>query len=171
MSTTSLNAIYLSRKALLIGTVFRVVRDAQTAEDIAQESYLRVARAIRENPVNQIQAFLFQTARNLALDHVRRQTARRTVETALDEAEADRVPSLAPSAEQALMDREKLEALERALGRLPARARRVFALSRVEGWSYPRIAEALGISPNTVYNDMKLAMGACVEAVQRLERR
>ncbi|WP_245259756.1 sigma-70 family RNA polymerase sigma factor [Methylopila sp. 73B] len=166
-----MNAIYLSRRGLLIGSIFRVVRDAQTAEDIAQESYLRVAQAIRENPVEHVQAFLFQTARNLALDHARRQAARRLVEADPDSAESRLVMSPAPPADQTLIDRERLAALETVLGRLPERARRVFTLSRLDGWSYPRIGEALGVSPNTVYNDMKLAMSACIDAIERFDRR
>jgi hypothetical protein len=56
----------------------------------------------------------------------------------------------------ALIDKERLYLFERALMGLPERARKVLLLSRMEGWSYPAIAEHLGVSPGTVYNDVRL---------------
>jgi RNA polymerase sigma-70 factor (ECF subfamily) len=69
-----------------------------------------------------------------------------------------------------LVDRERLQLFERALLDLPERARKVLLLSRMEGWTYPAIAQHLGVSPNTVYNDVRLAMAHCMNAMARLER-
>ena len=38
-------------------------------------------------------------------------------------------------------------------------------LSRIQGWPYPKIAAHLGVSPNTVYNDIRLAMAYCLDAL------
>lgn len=75
----------------------------------------------------------------------------------------------APTPEACLMERQRLTALRAALAALPERAREVWRLSYVEGWSYARIAEDLGVSRNTVYNDMKLVMGHCRDVLRRVE--
>jgi RNA polymerase sigma-70 factor (ECF subfamily) len=69
-----------------------------------------------------------------------------------------------------LIDRERLQLFENTLFGLPERARKALLLSRMEGWSYPAIARHLGVSPNTVYNDVRMAMAHCMDAVARLSR-
>jgi predicted transcriptional regulator of viral defense system len=59
---------------------------------------------------------------------------------------------------------------EEALLELPVRARTVWALSHVDGWTCQQIAEHLNVSRNTVYNDVKLVIGHCRDALARLER-
>ena len=77
---STLDTLFLQQRNTLVGTLFRIVRCEQTAEELAHESYLRVAGAIAKKPVEHIQAFLYQTARNLALDHLRHELVRRRVE-------------------------------------------------------------------------------------------
>lgn len=166
-----LNAIYLGQRRSLLHSVLRIVRDRQTAEDLTQESYIRLRKASETGPIEHVEAFLHETARNLALDHIRRNKTRSRferrdeTETALANVAAD-----LPSLEEQVIQRERLRKLTAALDGLPERARQVWVLSRVEGWSYPRIAEHLGVSPNTVFNDVKLAMGHCLDALARLDR-
>jgi iron complex outermembrane recepter protein len=61
-------------------SVMRIVKDAQIAEDLAHDAYLRVHRAMESGPVEHLEAFLHQTARNLALDYQRRRRMRGAVE-------------------------------------------------------------------------------------------
>jgi RNA polymerase sigma factor (sigma-70 family) len=167
-----LDTLFLQQRSALVGTLFRIVRCEQTAEELAHESYLRVARAIAKSPVEHIQAFLYQTARNLAFDHLRHQLVRRRVETA---SASDRklldVASDAASPEAEAIDRQRLALLEAAMSELPERARQVMILNRVHEWPYPKIAAHLGVSPNTVYNDIRLAMACCLDALARSEGR
>ena len=80
------------------------------------------------------------------------------------------IPADIPSIEAALIERERLRLFEAALQSLPERARRAWTLSQVSGWPYAHIAEYLGVSRNTVYNDVKLVMGHCADVLARLER-
>lgn len=166
-----LESIYLGVRRSLMAAVLRVVRDPQTAEDLAQETYIRVRRALEKGSVEHVEGLLHRTARNLALDHLRKNKARGRVETfntgdqhALD------VPDTTPSIEERMIQADRLQLVEELLSRLPARARSVWLLSRVEGWSYPRIAEHLRVSPNTVFNDIKLVMGSLRDLFERLDR-
>jgi RNA polymerase sigma-70 factor (ECF subfamily) len=166
-----LNNVFLLHRHSLMGTAFRIVRDRQTAEDVTQETYLRTRKAIELGPIEHIEAFLHQTTRNLALDYQRRRKTRaRYEEPEPNERDIESVPADVPTVEAELIERERMRSFEEVLRQLPERARRAWALSQAEGWSYARIAEHLGVSRNTVFNDVKLVMGHCHDAMMRLER-
>lgn len=146
----------------------RIVRDPQTAEDLAQETYMRARRAVENGPIEHLEGFLHQTARNLALDHLRRKRTRAGSEVeGVDEATLNEIPAEVPSIEQALIEKQRLCWFNEALSGLPKRAQAVMVLSRIEEWPNARIAEHLGVSERTVFNDLKLAMAHCREALAR----
>ncbi|UEM05744.1 RNA polymerase sigma factor [Skermanella rosea] len=167
----SLNAIYLDHRHSLLGRAMRVVRNLHTAEDVLQESYLRAHKAAESGSIDNVGAFLHRTVQNLALDHLRRRKTRERFEICPPETfDALEIASETPSAEDHLLHRERLNNFKGALATLPERARKVWVLNRVEGWSYPKIADHLGISQGTVFNDMKLAMGHFLDTISRAER-
>ncbi|MFH1558584.1 MAG: RNA polymerase sigma factor [Pseudomonadota bacterium] len=168
---TTLNSVFHLHRRSLMWSVMRIVRDPQTAEDLAQETYIRARKAIEAGPIEHIEAFLHQTARNLALDHQRRRRIRGEVETAAPgDAMLSGVAEDVPSIEAAILERERFETFRRSLAGLPERAQAVMILSRVEEWPNRRIAEYLDVSERTVFSDLKLAMAHCREALARLER-
>lgn len=149
----------------------RIVRDSQAAEDVAQETYVRAQQAMEKGPIDHIEAFLHQTARNLAIDFRRRHQMRANIERDdVPEEDVANVVAAVPSPEACLIQSERLRLLDEAIKKLPERAQAVWYLSRVEKWCYPKIAEHLGVSPNTVFNDFKLAHGHCVAAMARIDR-
>ena len=166
----SIDAIFLDKRSLLISHIHRLVGSRQVAEELAHESYLRVAKALRDRPIEHVQAFLFQTARNLAVDHLRRERTRRAVEISdAEEANLCDVPDDAVSTEQRVIDAERLRLFEKALSGLPKRAQQAVILNRLHGWSYPRIAAHLGVSPNTIYTDVRDAIASCLDALAERE--
>ena len=149
----------------------RIVRDPHTAEDLTQETYVRAKKAFDEGAVEHPEGFLHQTARNLALDHLRRSGTRSAVEASgLDGNAVENVASEVVSLDVAIMERQRFSIFEKALRVLPDRAQKVLILARVEGWSHHRIAEHLGISERTVFNDLKSAMAHCRDAIVRHEK-
>jgi RNA polymerase sigma factor (sigma-70 family) len=169
--SVSLNDVFMSRRQSLMGIAFRIVRDRQIAEDVAQEAYLRTRKAIELGPIEHIEAFLHQTARNLALDYQRRRKMRARYEDFdADEGDMANVAADIPSTEAVIIEREAIRSFEAALQQLPVRARKAWVLSQLDGWSYAQIADHLGVSRNTVFNDVKLAMGHCHDVLRRLEQ-
>jgi RNA polymerase sigma factor (sigma-70 family) len=165
-----LNAIFAAHRRSLLWTVMRIVRDPQTAEDLAQETYVRARKAVESGRVEHLEGFLHQTARNLALDYLRRRKTRAGAEVeGLDEGLLAGISADIPSIEQALIEKQSFGAFQKALATLPKRAQDVLVLSRIEEWSNVRIAEHLGISERTVFNDLKLAMAHCRDALARLD--
>ncbi len=163
-----LNAIFERHRRSLLWSVMRIVRDPQAAEDLTQETYLRARGAAETGSIEHLEGFLHHTARNLALDHLRRKGVRESVETsAMDDGVVQEIPADIPSIEQAMIEKQRFRLFKEALSGLPKRAQEVMMLSKVDGWSHPKIAEHLGVSERTVFNDLKLAMSHCREALAR----
>lgn len=169
--SAALTSIFLNNRKSIMWSVMRIVRDPQTAEDVAQETYVRARKALESGPIEHAEAFLYQTARNLALNHKRRQNMRNRVEgDDVPEADVANIASPAPSQEADLIHRERLQRLNEAVAKLPQRVQTVWLLSRIEKWPYPKIADHLGVSPNTVFNDLKLAHAHCLDALAKIDR-
>lgn len=147
----------------LLGFLSRAVRDRDTAADLAQESYARVL-AVQQGgqSVQNPRALLYQTARNLVIDHQRHGDVRASVEVpgAGDEAEAARASRNAEP-ETAVSSRQGVEALVAAIDGLPPRCRQAFMLNRFEGMTYAQVAERMGISVKAVEQHIKHALDAC----------
>ena len=136
----------------------RKLNCAQTAADLTQEVFVRLMRSeaagVMENP----RADLYRIASNLLADHFR---GMRRQPEAPGAPLSETVPDRAPSPEKALLTRDELHRLERAIDDLPRRQREVILLHKFEGLSYSAIAERLGISKNTVMVHMMRALAHC----------
>lgn len=130
-------------------------------DDLVQESFLRVLRAHASGPIANARAFLFATARNLALNHLRHRHHARP--DGLGEIEVTGVVDEGSDTPEAVARRQELELLQEALQSLPDRCRQVFTLRRIHGWSQREIALRLGIAEKTVENHSVLALRRCVE--------
>ena len=127
----------------------RVTGNPADAEDVLQTVFLRVYDAkIKLDPTRSPAAYLRRAAVNAAIDLLRRKKSR--PETEIDEGRALPERSglrLAPSAEKALLDKERLRA---ALARLSPERAELFVLCYLEGYSYDELAELLNIERGTV---------------------
>jgi len=170
VSHSLFNDVFLARRTILLRTLQRMVRNHSTAEDLLQETYLRVTRALGERAIDHLEPFVFQTARNLALDHLR---ARRIhSRTMIDDAPLSDIHNVvAPNAalEDAAHADRLLESLNASLEKLTPRQQKIFTLSRLNGCSYLEIAEQLGVSASTVQKELKLIMAICVAVATRLD--
>lgn len=128
-------------------------------DDVMQESYARVVRARAAGGIRHSKAFLFATARNAAIDFIRRERARPWSGSGErpDAALPDESPSLAEQAEREY----RLEVLAEAVEALPDRCRQVVLLRYLEGLAYKEIAAQLAISPETVKVHLAKGMRRC----------
>ena len=136
---------------------FPAVRDV---EDVVQESYLRIWRARMEHPIDATKSFLFQIARHLAIDFVRRE--RISPLTRLPDSATETVLDDRPGVAEAACTRDELAWLARAFDALPARCRHVMILRQIEGLPQKEIAARLGLSELTVQTHV-------VHGLRRLE--
>jgi RNA polymerase sigma-70 factor (ECF subfamily) len=131
----------------LCNFIYRYLGDRATAEDITQEVFMRVYRfAPRFVPTARVSSWVFQIARNLALNEIERRRRVRVDETAVNGESgyaAWRSPAVPASSD---LEQEVIG----ALGELPENQRAAFLLRVNEGLSYREIGEILGVSVQSV---------------------
>jgi RNA polymerase sigma factor (sigma-70 family) len=117
-------------------------------DDVVQESYLKVWKARMQNPIQSAKSFLFQVARHLAIDRIRRDKVRGT--DVLPDFEISSVLDDSPGVAEAACSREEMKLLAQAIHALPPRCRAVIILRQIEGVSQREIARRLNLSELTV---------------------
>jgi RNA polymerase sigma factor (sigma-70 family) len=169
VSQSRFNDVFITQRISLLRTLERMVNNHSTAEDLLQETYLRVTRALSERTIDHLEPFVFQTARNLALDHLRaRRIHSRTMVDDVPQEVMHSVAAPTSSAEDAAHAEQLLERLNVSLGELSSRQQRIFILSRLYGHSYQEIADELSVSLSTVQKELKLIMSICIGVADRL---
>lgn len=165
MTSQTIERLFHKHRYELARAVFRIVRCEQSAADLVQDAYVRVIHMGRSASISFPRALLFRTAKNLAIDHLRREKFElRGEDMAGLVAET---PSGAPSAEQALSDKQRWEIMSRAIETLPPRCREAFLLHRVHECSYREIARRLSISESAVEKLIMRALLHCRTMLQR----
>lgn len=123
----------------LVGFAFRYGFNQEEAEDIAQETLVRVFKNIaRYEPRASLASWLFRIETNLCLDRKRYQ--KRHPGVSLEELTA--IPQQGPVEGASLLGR----AIQEALNSLPERQRAAILLTRYEGMSYSEAARSLDVS-------------------------
>ncbi|TAN71639.1 MAG: RNA polymerase sigma factor [Methylobacter sp.] len=149
------SAIFLLHRKDLMQFLTYKVHCAETAADLTQETYLRIADHPDVGNIENMRAYLFRIANNLALDYLRSQTRQNKRDAG---PVTEGIISCRPEPDDALSDRQQLEFLEQIIYDLPPKCRTVFLMSRVEGKSYTEISNELAISPRTVESHMRKAL-------------
>jgi RNA polymerase sigma-70 factor (ECF subfamily) len=153
------DTIFRTYYASLVGVVAAMLRQRAVAEELVQDVMLELWRRRETIDVSEsLRAYLFQSARNRALNHVRREQVERR-----GEPHAKGESTSAPAALTQLVAEELDVAIQRSVAALPAPIREVFELSRSSGLKYSEIARELGISVKTVEARMGRALRALRE--------
>jgi RNA polymerase sigma-70 factor (ECF subfamily) len=124
----------------------RMLGDKADAEDVVQETFLRLWRIAPDWRAGEarVSTWAFRVASNLAIDRLRR-TGRME-----DIAEAPEPLDETPAADARLVAAERAAALDAALLRLPARQRQAVVLRHIEGMANPEVAATMEISVEAV---------------------
>lgn len=146
----------------LLNFLAGLVRDRDTAADLAQESYARVlavqhsGRAIRDP-----RALLYSTARNLVIDSHRRAAHRDHVDLdGLVEADHPQAPA-ATQPEEAAASAQAVRSLVGTIESLPPRCRQALLLHTVEGLGIAQIAERMSVSRSAAEKQVARGLLAC----------
>ncbi|HPA95952.1 MAG: RNA polymerase sigma factor [Acidobacteria bacterium] len=135
----------------LVSTLARLTGSRDRAEDLAQETFLRLFHAAsRYDERGRLRAFLFQIAVNLARDEERRRRRRSLLLPFVTPAEELDLPAPGPTGEEDLIVRESRRQVARAVAALPLRYRLPLVLHEIEGLSYEETAAACGLPVGTV---------------------
>jgi RNA polymerase sigma factor (sigma-70 family) len=146
-SIALIESTFLDIQKPLLQLLKRRLGCSHTAEDLMQETYLRVIQQDATLEIGNLRAYLFRIASNLAIDHGRRAAV--STWNHHEPLEEDLICPK-PSPDKIAETSQELDRLERLISELPPQCRRIFLLHRVQHLSHLEIAEQLGISPRTV---------------------
>jgi RNA polymerase sigma-70 factor (ECF subfamily) len=153
---SSFDRLFLREYSRVAGIAYRVLRDADEAEDIAQEVFCSFYR--RHSPdAPYAAAWLHRAASHAALNAVRGKRRRTQRETAVEEHRVRLGDDGDPA--RAAESAEGRAELQRALARLPEKSASILVL-RYSGLSYAEVAAALGVSTGQIGTLLRRAEAA-----------
>lgn len=135
----------------VVNLVYRICGDADVAQDMAQEAFIRAwSKLPSYRPRSAFANWLYRIATNATLDLLRRE--RKTVNV-------DDLPLKAPgsSLEASLEAKDQAEIVRQAVLSLPPASRTVLVLREYQAFSYKEISETLGIPIGTVMSRLNYA--------------
>ncbi|RXU66966.1 MULTISPECIES: RNA polymerase sigma factor [Pseudomonas] len=154
-------ALYRDHRGWLLAWLRRNVACSQRAEDLSQDTFVRLLGRDELQAPREPRAFLLAIAKGLLFDHFRR--------AALEQAylnELMLIPeSEHPSPEEQQMILEDLKAIDRLLGKLSSKARMAFLYNRLDGLSHAEIATRLGVSVPRVRQYLAQGIRQCYIAL------
>jgi RNA polymerase sigma-70 factor (ECF subfamily) len=135
----------------LVNFMYRMARNSAAAEDLAQEVFLRVYRSRESYEASaKFTTWLYRIATNLAVNHARdTRHERPEVSVSLDETNDDsstttlQLPDGSLTAEQAMVQQERLQAIRSKVEALPEQQRLAVIMHKYQQMDYKQIAEVL----------------------------
>ncbi len=156
-------------RARLTRLVLRIA-PPEEVEDIVQETYVRVCQIKRSESIREPRSYIFRTAQNLALDHLKRAETRLTTPTdAIDDVDPDVDGREQDPTYDLVASNEEFAQFCEAIRRLPKQCRRAFVLRKVYGHSLREIAEIMGISQNVVEKHITRGIKRCEQYLDEIQ--
>jgi len=144
--------IFHRYKFKLYGYIYRLTQSQEMAEDIVQETFLRLWKNRHQlGNIEHLSSYIFRIAQNQAITGFRRMAMETMIIRQLLTGEEEFSPST-PESTLALKEMDAL--FRKAVDNLPPQQKKVYLLSREEGLKHEEIAEILQISRGTVKNHM-----------------
>lgn len=135
--------------------LYLYTQDVYVVEDVVQETFMSLWNSRNEVEIKFIKTYLFQSAKNKILNHLRNEKNRNVLlEKWFEEQMWD---SSIPETDQFDTD-ELLIHVEKAIENLPQKCKEIFILHKFENLPYKKIAEIHNISIKTVENQMGIAL-------------
>lgn len=148
--------LYERHKGALLGFLVKTCRGRENAEDVFQEVWFKVMRAIGtyDPERSSFRSWLYRIAHNASVDLLRRESTRRGPELDAPVGEngsplIDLIRSPGAGPDQHAERGRMLDAVQSALDGLGEQRRAAILLRHQQGFSYPEIAEALGVPEGT----------------------
>lgn len=147
------NEIVRDHSARLIRIVVCLTKNQHTAEDIVQETFLKLWENRATLTPENVGGWLYRVAWNLSLGHIRKEAGRTKLHTLWTD-----IYYHSAGVEEQLFQKENTKVFKKIYDSLPEKQQAVYHLSKIENLSRMEIAQQLNISPHTVKNHLAKAV-------------
>lgn len=157
---------FMLAKTSIVRMVSRIVPPKEI-EDIVQETYVRICQIENHDAITHSKSFVMKTARNLALDYVKKAESR--LSDSVENDDQYDVDTNEDTLFQQAASNEEFAYFCESVRRLPLQCRRVFVLKKVYGYSQKEIAKELSITQSTVEKHIADGLKRCASYMMQKE--
>ncbi|WOC26198.1 sigma-70 family RNA polymerase sigma factor [Pseudoalteromonas sp. N1230-9] len=150
--------------AEVLNYISRSIGCREKAQNIVQEAYLRLLNHTTKNPDHnstQHRALFFTTAKNIVIDHYRKN------QKISNDEEQELIAPVDYEPEKKLAAQQQLDLLYKSIEQLPQKTKQAFVLYKFKNLSQPQIAVQMNISVSMVEKHLATAMMLCRKAMNR----
>lgn len=160
-NSQALSCLVYRHKDKIYTSIYLLVKDKYLAEDIFQDSFLKVINTLRSGRYTDEDKFLpwvMRIAHNLCIDHFRKVKRNPTIKTIGDRNIFEVLNFAEPGADRRMMQRQSHERVKKMLDMLPERQREVITLRHYADLTFKEIASLTNCSLNTALGRMHYAL-------------
>lgn len=148
-------------KDRIFTTIILIVKDSYIAEDLFQETFIKIIKNLKKGKYNEEGKFLpwaIRIARNMAIDYFRKMKRMPTITGSDGEDVFRKIKLVEENREEQMMRTEKENVVRALISKLPEEQRQVLILRHYGDLSFREIAEMTGVSINTALGRMRYAL-------------
>ena len=158
----SLEKLIYKHKSKIYNFIFSKVLDRETAEDLFQETFIKVIKTLKNGAYNEEGKFLswvMRISHNLVIDFFRKSNRMPKFEASSDDYDIFQfIKDASPNAENTLINLQIVNDLKKLILELPGDQKEVLNMRIYRDMSFKEIAEATGVSINTALGRMRYAI-------------
>ena len=157
----ALETLVLRHKLKIYNFIYSKVFDRDTAEDIFQETFIKVIKTLKRGVYNEEGKFLpwvMRIAHNLVIDYFRKNNRIPTFDNNEEYDIFQLISDGSPTAERSMIDEQVVEDLQKLIVELPEDQKDVLTMRLYKDMSFKEIAETTGVSINTALGRMRYAI-------------
>ena len=157
----SLEILIYRHKSRIYNFIFSKVFDRDVAEDVFQETFIKVIKTLKRGVYNEEGKFVswvMRIAHNLVIDHFRKSNRIPKFESNGDYDVFQFISDGTPNAEKVLINEQVVNDLQNLVAELPEDQKEVLTMRLYRDMSFKGIAESTGVSINTALGRMRYAV-------------
>lgn len=160
MSDPELQSLFARHSSSLCRYLNGYLKDHNLSMDIVQESFARMAELMAHSPIQDFDAYLYRTAKNLMIDHFRQQ--KKQFSASISDEQWEGLPSEVKSLEAQVIKEQQINQIQTIMRSLPHKTQEIFRLHREDGLTQNEVAQLLNISLSTVEKHLANALAMLI---------
>ncbi len=148
-------------KAKILSTILQIVKDRTVAEDLYQETLIKIVNVFHDGKYNEEGKFLpwaLRVARNLSIDYFRKEKRNPQIKNSEAILSLENIFKTDESMEKAMIREENTKYVRKLINRLPEKQKEVLIMRHYNELSFKEIARLTNVSINTALGRMRYAL-------------